>query len=69
MCVSGCKGRGSFGSAEVVFVSAEAIGRLKNAFFETRIRLTVFRSAEMKRETDLGLPKTPSRGTKPIKTF
>ena len=36
-------------------------------FPEMRSRSPISRNDKMKRETDLGLPKTPSRDTKPIK--
>ena len=38
-------------------------------FPEMRSRSPISRNDKMKRETDLGLPKTPSRGGKPIKIF
>ena len=74
-----CKGQSAFGNACTTGATAQKrFGRRvtsvetlcrRYSYIELTWGIMLSRNAKMKRETDLGLCETPSRRTKPIKTF
>ena len=74
-----CKGQSAFGNACTTGATAQKrFGRRvtsvetlcrRYSYIELTWGIMLSRNAKMKRETDLGLRKTPSRRTKPIKIF